>query len=180
MQDRAGSGAFDHEEYIALGWKRQYMLRISEIDEEQLQEGELLHEGRASSGNDTPIGLIRNVPVVLDDWRTWIFSFFFTKHELGDHEDADLLYTRGRLRFNLAGKHGNRKKMDSEEGVEENARNVQGKKKSEPLPNKLSILKGCASQTSKNNEEELASTSSLRIYWKGAALDETIPIPAQA
>lgn len=92
------------------------------------------------------------------------FLFFFTKHELGDHEDADLLYTRGRLRFNLAGKHGNRKKMDSEEGVEENARNVQGKKKSEPLPNKLSILKGCASQTSKNNEEELASTSSLRIY----------------
>lgn len=27
------------------------MLRISKIYEEQLQEGELLHEGRASSGN---------------------------------------------------------------------------------------------------------------------------------
>lgn len=79
----------------------------------------------------------------------------FTKRELGDHEDADLLYTRGRLRFNLS-KHGNRKKMNAEEGVEEN-RNVQGKKKSDPLPNKLSILKGCASQTSKNNGEEVAS-----------------------
>lgn len=29
LQDRAGSSALDHEEYIALGWERQYMLRIS-------------------------------------------------------------------------------------------------------------------------------------------------------
>ena len=94
------------------------------------------------------------------------FFLFYVKHELGDHEDADLLYTRGRLRFNLAGKHGNRKKMDLEEGGEEN-RNVQGKKKIDPLPNKLSILKGCASQTSKNNGEELASISFLSYYVVG-------------
>ncbi|XP_061933633.1 uncharacterized protein LOC107998436 isoform X2 [Apis cerana] len=96
-------------------------------------------------------------------------------HQLGDHEDADLLYTRGRLRFNLAGKHGNRKKMDSEEGVEENARNVQGKKKSEPLPNKLSILKGCASQTSKNNEEELPKHKSLAIDTNDYTKEEELP-----
>lgn len=109
------------------------------------------------------------------------------KRELGDHEDADLLYTRGRLRFNLAGKHGNRKKMDLEEGAEEN-RNVQGKKKSDPLPNKLSILKGCASQTSKTNGEELASIIPFLVneLYKRISIDQTtyfyipISIPAQA
>ncbi|XP_006618348.1 uncharacterized protein LOC102680442 isoform X1 [Apis dorsata] len=95
-------------------------------------------------------------------------------HQLGDHEDADLLYTRGRLRFNLAGKHGNRKKMDLEEGAEEN-RNVQGKKKSDPLPNKLSILKGCASQTSKTNGEELPKHKSLAIDTNDYAKEEELP-----
>lgn len=95
-------------------------------------------------------------------------------HQLGDHEDADLLYTRGRLRFNLAGKHGNRKKMDLEEGGEEN-RNVQGKKKIDPLPNKLSILKGCASQTSKNNGEELPKHKSLAIDTNDYTKEEELP-----
>lgn len=74
------------------------MLRISEIDEEQLQEGELLHEGRASSGNDTPIGLIPPLFSTIDERE---FFLFFYKTRVGRPRGRRLAVHEGQVEIQL-------------------------------------------------------------------------------